>query len=192
MPRIERFHALHPRLSLRVDARDLAVDPRRDDVDVAVRFGPGDYPGLHVEALPRQPVYPVCSPGLLERGPPLASLADLGGHTLLQVEWRHATTVAPPGWAWWLAAVEAPPFDAGGGPRFSQQAMAIEAAAAGQGIALADGLLAGDNLAAGRLVRPFEAEAVPDLGYFLVCTQDAAESARVHAFRDWIRAEMGA
>lgn len=191
VPRIEHFRRRHAGFELRVDARHEIVDLRRDDVDVALRYGPGDYAGLHVERLPERSVFPVCSPSLLEQGPPLRSLADLAGHTLIHVEWRHTRRLVPD-WESWLASVGAPPIDTTAGPRFGQQSMAVEAALAGWGIALADDLIAGNDLAAGSLVRPL-AEAVPQaFGYHLVCSPERADTARVRAFREWIMAELEA
>lgn len=190
VPRIDRFHERHPGFELRVDARDEAVDLRRDDVDVALRYGPGGYPDCHVERLPVDAVFPVCSPQLLAAGPALEQPADLLHHTLLHVEWRHTTRVAAPDWSWWLehagVAVGAPL----AGPRFGQHSMAVDAAVAGQGIALANELLAADDLAQGRLARPLPHSVAQEFGYFLVCLPEAAESERVRALRDWVMAEL--
>lgn len=133
--------------------------------------------------------FPCAGPILLERGPALETLADLRHHALLHVEWRH-TSRAVPDWRSWLEAVGGPDIDTGPGPRFGQQSMGLDAAAAGQGVALADDLVAANDLAAGRLVRPLDDAAPQAFGYFLVCLPETAETARVRAFRDWVFAEL--
>lgn len=189
VPRIQDFREQYPGFELRVDARDQVVDLRRDDVDVALRYGPGGYEDMHVEHLPQQSVFPVCSPPLLERGPPLTAAADLRGHTLLHVEWRHTTRLVPD-WRSWLDAVGAPDIDTDTGPRFSQQSMALDAAVAGQGVALANDLLVATDLESGRLVRPLAESTPQEFGYFLVCLPEAVATPRVRALRDWVFAEL--
>lgn len=189
VPRIQHFREQYPGFELRIDARDQVVDLRRDDVDVALRYGPGGYEEMHVEDLPEQSAFPVCSPALLERGPPLETLADLHRHTLLHVEWRHTARLVPD-WRSWLDAVGAPTMDTGTGPRFSQQSMALDAAVAGQGVALANELLVAADLSAGRLVRPLEESTPQEFRYFLVCLPEATHTPRVRAFREWVFAEL--
>lgn len=190
VPRIERFRQRYPGFELRIDARDQLTDFRRDNVDVALRYGPGNYGDeLHVERLPVQMVYPVCSPALLESGPPLENVHDLRNHTLLHVGWPDSERRIPD-WSAWLASVGAPEMSTESGPRFAQQSVALEAALAGQGIALANDMLVADDLAAGRLVRPLQEAAPQEFTYFLVCLPAAADTARVRAFREWVFAEL--
>jgi len=191
IPRIQHFHDRHPGFELRIDARAQLVDLRRDDVDVALRYGPGGYEDMHVEELPAQSVFPVCSPGLLETGPPLETLADLQEHNLLHVEWRH-TRQPVPDWRSWLDAVGAPSMDTESGSRFSQQDMAVAAAVAGQGVALANELLVAEDLAHGRLVRPLAESTPQEFRYFLVCLPETVDTARVRAFREWVFTELSA
>lgn len=189
IPRIQHFRDQYPGFELRIDARAELVDLRRDDVDVALRYGPGGYEDMQVEELPAQSVFPVCSPHLVEREPGLETLADLHEHTFLHVEWRHTTQLVPD-WRSWLDAVGAPPVESESGPRFSQQNMAVDAAAAGQGVALANELLVADDLASGRLVRPL-AESIPqEFRYFLVCLPESTDTARVRAFSEWVFREL--
>lgn len=188
VPRVQRFRDRYPHYDLRIDARGEVVDLRRDDVDIALRYGPGGEEG-HVELLPAQSIFPVCNPVLLEHGPPLETLADLERHTLLHVEWRH-TSRQVPDWRSWLEAVEAPAMGSEGGPRFSHQAMALDAAVAGQGVALASELLVADDLAAGRLVRPLAESAPQGFHYALICLAEMAQIPRVQAFRDWLFDEL--
>src|SRR5690625_4266268 len=87
IPRLERFRQRHPGIELRIDASARLVDLHTEDVDVGIRHGLGDYPGLHVERLPAQEVFAVCSPALLSGTHPLRQLADLRHHTLLHLRW---------------------------------------------------------------------------------------------------------
>jgi LysR family glycine cleavage system transcriptional activator len=191
VPRLDRFRAAHPGIDLRISASDRLVDPAREAVDACVRFGPGGYPGLEVQPLAEERVFPVCSPHLLAAGPPLERPEDLARHTLLHdmVLADHALRVD---WRRWLAAAAAAGVDARGGLRFSHASLALEAAMAGQGVALARGTLVRGDLAAGRLVKPFEVELDSGLSYWLVTAPAAAPRPRLEAFRGWLLAEIGA
>ena len=95
---------------------------------------------------------PVCSPALLRGKNPLNQPGDLRHHTLLHVEWKDAEA----SWRMWLLAAGLHDIDRTRGPQFTMENMAVQAALDGQGVALIGDILAADELAAGRLVRPFE------------------------------------
>jgi LysR family transcriptional regulator, glycine cleavage system transcriptional activator len=138
--------------------------------------------------------FPVCAPQLLSRGPQLKEPADLAHHVLLQDQ-SPCTPRLPDlvDWKRWLAAIGITTIDAERGPRFSFAHMALQAAAAGQGVALASSALIGDDLTTGRLVRPFGDLAVRSpYGYYLVCPEATAEREKVVMFRDWALAEAQA
>jgi LysR family glycine cleavage system transcriptional activator len=189
VPRLEAFRERHPGTEIRIDAMERMVDFRQDDVDVGLRYGRGHYPGLHVERLAAQTVFPVCSPWLMQGEAPLRTPADLRHHTLLQVDWSYAGLAAPD-WPAWLADAGVEGIDAEAGPCFGQQSMALQAAIAGHGVALGSALLVADDLAAGRLVRPFAHGLHEELTYFLVCLPEAAATPRVRQFRDWLFSEL--
>lgn len=190
VPRLEDFRQHANGTEIRLDTSERLSDFAADDVDLAIRYGPGHYTGVHVEHLAAQAVFPVCSPWLLEHGPALREPADLAGHTLIHVDWARAGLTAPD-WGSWLETAGAPDVDAGGGPHFNQQSMAIQAAVAGHGVALGSAILVADDLAARRLVRPFEHALMEPNAYHLVCPHAAAQTRRFRLFRDWIFAEMG-
>ena len=189
MPRVPRFRAKHPDIELMISASTQLVDFRRDDVDIGIRLGRGEYPDLHVTKLMDDYIFPVCSPALL-RGPhPLRSAEDLKHHTLL-----HDTAIASeeesPTWRNWLRHAGVSDVDGSRGPGFSDAAMAIQAAIAGQGVALGRPALVVEDLAAGHLVRPFEQQIKNRYSYYLVCAKTSADQPKQRAFRDWMLEEI--
>jgi len=191
IPRLDRFRAMHPEFDVRIDATDALVNFAGDGVDVALRYGRGTYRNLRSECLMPEVAFPVCSPRLLERDPPLTRPEDLRHHTLLHVQWRTEDDAAP-SWRMWLRAAGVEGVDAERGPRFSVQGMALEAAIEGQGVALAGAALVGGDLRAGRLVRPFppSLSQATAFSYYLVYPEAKAGDPKVMAFRDWVRAEV--
>lgn len=193
VPRIERFKGRHPGIEVRIDATADLADFRTGDVDVGIRHGHGDYPGLYVEQLPHQEMFPVCSPALLEADPPLRTPSDLRNHTLLHVQWRElGQEDMTANWSTWLQRAGVTDVDPQAGPRYWQEALALQAAIEGHGVALVRSYTAAGDLAAGRLVRPFTHSFPEDFGLFLVCLPQAAETAKVAAFREWIFDELAA
>ncbi len=190
VPRLDRFRRAHPDLEIRIDAIDTLVDFVRDDVDVAVRFGRGNYPGLRTDWLSTEDVFPVCSPALPAGPEPLRMPADLARHTLLHVDWRSQGDTWPD-WRMWLLAAGAPEVDADRGLKLSQDTMALQVAIDGQGVALTNSALAADDLAAGRLIKPFDPalDLAVEFAYYVVSPEATAEAPRVTAFREWILAE---
>ncbi len=186
--RLERFRARHPEIDVRLDATDRLTDFERDGVDLVIRYGGGNYAGLHVEPLFATAVFPVCSPALFDKSPPLKEPGDLAHHTLLHVDWtsQHVTW---PNWRMWLLAAGAKGVDAERGPRFNDAGLVLQTALAGQGVALATDVLAADDLAAGRLVRPFELSVPVDFGYYIVCPREKADNPKVAAFAAWLQEE---
>lgn len=187
VPRLSGFQALHPELDVLLDTTDRLIDPRREAIDLGIRFGAGDYPGLEVTQLFGDDIFPVCSPELL-RGPhPLSSPADLTHHNLLHVDWTPFIIAETGDWGTWLlAAGYDDQVDASRGPRFSHTNLALQAAVHGQGVAIGSTKLAEEDLAAGRLVRPFEVSVAVNFCYYVVTAPGAAARPKVKAFRDWL------
>ncbi len=192
--RLGTFKAAYPDIDVRLQTTDKVADFARDGVDIGIRFGAGHYPGQQATRLFDEEIFPVCSPGLRERGPPLDSPADLAGHTLLHVEWTWALTKGKGetlDWELWLRAAGAEGVDALRGPRFSHANLALQAAIEGQGLALGSESLARDDLAAGRLVCPFDVVLPVNFAYYLVYPEETADRPKIAAFRHWILAEIG-
>jgi LysR family glycine cleavage system transcriptional activator len=182
VPRLGRFRAANPEIDLRISTSQHLVDFAREDVDVGIRMGRGEYPGLRVDRLFGETLVPVCSPALLGGAHPLRQPEDLRHHVLLHDD--DAT-----GWRLWLELAGVDGLDAGRGLTFTDSAMVVQAAAEGQGVALARTALAAWDLAAGRLVRPFDVSMPHDLAYYLVCPEASAERPRIVAVREWLLAE---
>ncbi len=179
VPRLGRFRQIHPDIDLRIDPSAALTDFASGDVDVGVRYGRGKYPGLRADWLMTEDIFPVCSPALLSGEHPLRAPGDLEHQVLLHDD-GHGD------WRTWLLAAGIDRVDPTRGPIFTDSSMLIQAAMAGQGVALARGVLAADELAAGRLVRPFTLSLPTEYTYYLVCPQNTAEQPKIAAFRDWL------
>ena len=190
VPRLEHFRSRHPDIEIRIDGTDRLVDLARDDADVALRYGPGGYNGVRVDWLFSQVNTPVCSPALLSGEHPLNQPDDLRHHTLLHIDWKDAEA----SWRMWLLAAGLHDIDPTRGPRFTMENMAVQAALDGHGVALIGDILVADDLAAGRLVRPFDPSLSTPLtfSFYLLSAKDGAEQPKVAAFRDWLLEEARA
>ena len=187
VPRLERFRSQHPDIEIRIDGTDRRVDLTRGAADVALRYGPGGYDGLRVDWLFGQVNTPVCSPALLSGEHPLHEPDDLRLHTLLHIDWKDAEA----SWRMWLLAAGLHDIDPARGPRFTMENMAVQAAIDGHGVALVGDMLVADDLAAGRLVRPFDPNLSTPLtfSYYLLSAKDSAGQSKVEAFRNWLLEE---
>ncbi|NIR91690.1 MAG: transcriptional regulator GcvA [Gammaproteobacteria bacterium] len=192
VPRLDRFQALHPEIEVRVDASNRLIDFEREDVDLGIRYGSGVYRGLVVHRLTSgtEVVFPVCSPQLLEGLHPLRRLDDLRWHTLIHTDWKGQEDTWP-NWRVWLRAAGLTDIDASRGPRFNVGALAAQAAVEGQGVALCNEFLAAQDLAEGRLVKPFElgVKAATHFAHYLVYPEAAARRPKVAAFCEWVLRE---
>jgi LysR family glycine cleavage system transcriptional activator len=186
VPRLDRFLSLVPNTDVRIEVGITAVDFEREEVDVAIRFGSGDYPGFRITRLFEDTVFPVCSPALLSGKKPLRQPRDLLQHNLIHVEW-HAQGATWPNWRMWMTAAGVTDFDDRGGLHFGHSSLAIEAALNGQGVVLGETSLVADDLAAGRLVQPFavELKGPPRFAYYLISPEKRADEDMVRLFREW-------
>jgi LysR family glycine cleavage system transcriptional activator len=185
VPRLGSFREQHPDIDVRISASERLVDFNREDVDVAIRFGNGTWPGLHSSLLLKENLFPVCSPKLLEGPIPLREPADLIHHNLLyDYDWRENV------WLRWLTDAGVKVQSLRHSLSFNHSNLMLQAAADGLGVALTGGPLAGDDLAAGRLVRPFETVLRNETVFFLVAPEATVDRPKVKAFREWILAEI--
>jgi LysR family glycine cleavage system transcriptional activator len=188
VPRMSRFSAGHPEIEVWVSADMQLADVAGGRVDVAIRYGHGDYQGVRTETLLDAGVVPVCSPALLEGRRPLLRPADLAFQTLIHVS--HSAVEEPrPDWASWLKSRRLDGIDPTVGSRFDQTALAIEDAANGRGVALAPRAFVARDLASGRLVIPFaDGYLATDMAY-RVLTRRSHIRPEARAFVNWLRAE---
>ena len=187
VPRLDRFRAAHPEIELRLDVNDRVVDFDAAGADIAVRYGMGHYPGLAAEKLGDESVFPVCAPRVAAR---LSQPGDLAREELIHVDGNARFDPEFPDWRSWLAAAGVRGLDAGRGLRFTLSSPAIEAAVDGQGVLLARSVVVAEDLAAGRLARPFALELPVRPAYYLVCPKAALRRGPVTRLRDWILAEF--
>ena len=181
VPRLVRFGERHPEIDVRIKAVDMDEGSLSDDVDVAIYYGRGNWPGLRCYKLHTEFLLPVCSPLLLASGRPLRQPSDLQWHTLLHDGSRRD-------WHNWLKEVGVEIPNVSQGPIFSHSSMVIQAAVHGQGVALGHSVLSQPEIEAGRLVCPFEQVLESKNAYYLVCQESQAEQGKIAAFRDWMLA----
>jgi LysR family transcriptional regulator, glycine cleavage system transcriptional activator len=181
-PRLGGWRASHPDVPLSVIGTDRIVG--QDEADLAIRYARSPPPRSERELF-RDRHYPVCSPGLVARGEPIASPADLGRYPLIQYDWLANDRLSPN----WRRRFEA----ACGAPQtwtiafsFREEAHAIEAALAGQGVMLCSDVVVADELASGALVKAFDF-GLPGYGFYPVIAPNHPRRATLEAFVQWLR-----
>jgi LysR family glycine cleavage system transcriptional activator len=189
IPRLSQFQELYPDTEVRMSADMTLTDFSGSDMDLAIRYGPGGYEGLHCERLMTESVVVVCSPRLLEGQTGAKHAADLINLPLIHDDAPERDPSCPT-WGMWFAARGLRRADAERGLRFNQSSLAIEAAIGGKGLALAKRQLALGDIAEGRLVAPLsEAEAPVNFAYWLVWPRGRRFEPAQMAFLDWLRAQ---
>ena len=200
MPRLPRFMESNPHIDLRISASADLVDAdtsapslsedilRRHGVDVAIRFGSGNYPGCDVERLVNVSALPLCAPALLnDPDRPLRRPQDLANHLLLHDETAYE---GRPDWPTWLNAVGANEVDGTRGLKFNRVSLALAAAVEGQGVVLTLEQLAMDDVRKGRLVIPFDHKVELSQAYHVITLQNGVSSERVASFKRWLFEEV--
>jgi LysR family glycine cleavage system transcriptional activator len=190
VPRLGHFEQAHPQVDVWLSAGIELVDLTAGEVDVAIRYGAGRYPGLEVTRLISETVIPVISPEFAKEQP-LDTPDDLKNHILLH-DGSPDLDDSCPDWPMWLAARGLRGVDGNRGPRFNQSSLVIEAAVNGRGVALAKRTLAQADLDAGRLVAPLQIATAVDFAYYLVHPKAKGRLPQVKAFIGWIEAEAEA
>jgi DNA-binding transcriptional LysR family regulator len=179
VPRLPAFQALDPDLSISIrPTAALAVMDGRDGVDLAIRYGPGRWPGLKSAPLLAGTLFPVCAPAYRDRHA-IERPADLLRLRLLRCPRQR--------WATWFAASALQELEPDLGPSFDDASLLVQAAIDGQGVALARAALVVDDLASNRLVRLFDIAVPDEYAWYLVWREPLACDAESHArFRDWL------
>lgn len=180
VPRLGGFQRANPEIDVRVSTGTSLVDFSREDVDIGIRYGRGQWPNLTAERLVAEDVMPVCAPSLVKGPSGLRKPADLKRFTLLHIG------NFPDDWQVWLTAADVKGVDATRGVSFDFALAAYQAAMDGLGVALGRNPLVEPDLKAGRLVVPFEFKRSSEFAYYLVYPPEAIRRRKIKAFRDWV------
>ena len=180
--RLGRFAEAHSEIDLRVSASMHHVDFAREEVDVAVRHGDGNWPGLDAVRLCTEQLFPVCSPKLVSGRGRMSKPADIMKFPLLHLDDRTA-------WSRWFDAAGVAEPELSRGPVMNRASMLIDAAVDGQGVALARTTLAAWDLINGRLIRPLDVTLRLSKSYWIVCPKAVSALPKIKIFRDWLLAE---
>ncbi len=191
VPRLDQFHEAHPEVDVWISADMNVVDFAMGDVDLAIRYGAGEYEGLQVERLMSETIVPVCSPRLLMGDNALKTPADLAHHALLHDSSPDKDDSIPT-WPMWLKAAGVENVDGSRGIKFNQSSLVIEAAVAGKGVALAKSALALADLEAARLVIPFDMTTPSSFAYYIVHPTSKASFPAVKTFKEWLHGQADA
>lgn len=181
-PRLADFVASHPDIDLRIATSPQLAELGSGDIDAAIRYGRGDWPGLTAIRLADEELLPVCSPEYLRRNP-VDSAADLARRTLLQAD-------LPDQWRDWFRAAGAATDGIGRGLRFDDANALLQAAADGLGVALGRSLLVAEDLRSGRLVVPLDLRIPASYSYWFVVSAGRENDAQLARIRDWLRRQF--
>ncbi len=182
LPRLSTFQESHPTIDVRITTSTGLVDFRTGDVDAAIRYGRGHWPGLRADWLIADQLFPVCSPALLAGKKPLRKPEDLADHVLL-----HSIAGNDDDWRLWLTAAGLPAnLSKQPGVTFDLIFVAVQAAIDGIGVAMGRTTYVKDDIAKGRLVAPFKMTLPADAGFYLVSPAGKADPPKLRAFREWL------
>jgi LysR family glycine cleavage system transcriptional activator len=182
VPRLERFRVIHPDVEVRIETSNEPVESLKDTHDIVIRGGPDTFYGYAMRPFLEEERLPVCSPALLRRLP-LRTPEDMQRHTLLH------TSSLPRVWPDWLAQVDLPALTPAAVLTFDHFYLTLQAAVDGMGIAMGPTALVADDLAAGRLVAPFDGPRLPSRSYCTYVADDKADDDVIVLFRSWLERE---
>jgi LysR family glycine cleavage system transcriptional activator len=178
-PRLKYFWLQYPEIDLRLYHTHNAVDFEREEIDIAVTYGKGDWPGVVVEKLLSLDFFPVCSPSFMSNDKPLTDLGNLRYYALLHDADYEC-------WGDWLRLVGIDDIDANRGTVIDDTNVLIQAAIDGQGIAIGSTTFVEDLLESGRLVKPFDVTLVNEFAYYVVYPEAHLKNPAVRAFKEWL------
>lgn len=183
VPRISQFSVAYPDIDVRIKAVDFDEGFLDESIDIAIYYGRGRWSGLHSEQLHKEYLTPVCSPMLFTSNKPLNSLADLSEHILLHDSSRE-------NWKQWLKQFNMTNVNVNQGPMFSHSMLVLQAAALGQGVALANTMLAKPDIDSGRLICPFSERVESKDGFYIVSEIAHHEQEKIILFREWLLSQV--
>lgn len=178
--RLGKFAALQPGIEVRLVVSGTMIDLSHSDIDCAIRFGKGRWPGVKAELIGGSRYSPVAAPPVAAR---LSSPVDLAHVPLLR------DTASMLSWDEWCRNAGIAPLELTG-PRYDDPALAFDAAISEQGVLMAVDLMSADAVSDGRLVRPFDIAVESELGYWFVTPEGRREPKKTRAFREWLRQEV--
>jgi LysR family glycine cleavage system transcriptional activator len=189
IPRLPKFYALHPDIDVRISTSLGLVDFQRDNFDAAIRLGSGQWFGLEAIKLFDESVTPMCSPRLLEGPDALKSPDDLSKYVLLH---NHSMDydVDAPTWETWLKAAGASGVDASRGTHFSLPDHGLQASIDGAGVVLGWRSLSAKDIAAGRVVEPFDLTLPLGSSFYLAYPEAHSLRPNIAVLRDWLVQEV--
>lgn len=189
LPRIDDFYKDRPTMEVRIQASDDLVNFAEENVDLALRYGSGHYADLRSEKLMDEHILPVCHPDLVTGEGAIETPADLSRYTLIH-DVSQDVDPAAPSWAMWLKAAGAAGIKGGRALHFDLTTLALDAAIAGKGVALARRVLVDADLKAGRLAAPFQGEVAASFGYYMVAPEPQWRQRKIAGFVAWLKAEV--
>ena len=184
LPRLPSFQEAHPEIMLNIISSDGDLDFTKERIDVAVRFGHGEWKDAIVDPLMSEEIMVVCSPKLMQGPQPVTDYDSLRHHRLI----RHSTR--PDSWEHWFRSVGAHREDQQWGPSLEHFFMIIQAAIAGLGVALLPSFLIEDDIRSGKLVSPFKDRIAGPGGYYFITPASKSNLPRVTLFRKWLLEQL--
>jgi LysR family glycine cleavage system transcriptional activator len=182
VPHLNEFQKANPSLEVRLMLNSTQLEPHfaNVEVDAAIAYGAGEWHGYRCHRLMAEELIAVCSPALVGERGPLREPADIATVTLLHVLPRMGQ------WREWLRIARVSGVDPDRGPRFQSTPLALEAAMAAAGVAIANPRFIAPHLETGRLVVPFEVDLPSTSGYWLVYADSREDEPQIAAFREWL------
>jgi|MDTG01.3.fsa_nt_gb LysR family glycine cleavage system transcriptional activator len=186
IPVLPNFHQRFPDIDLRFLSKPVEEDAlATGDAEIEIRYGNGQWPGMHAFEFLKEDIFPVCSPKLLEGREPLTDLAQLSEfeliHDVMSIDWLE-----------FLDHFEVLGVNARGGFGFNHSNLVLRAALAGHGFALGREALVASAIKSGDLVRPFEESITSSQSYYIVCRPQVSDTPEVKAFSYWLLDELEA
>lgn len=184
LPRLHRFHERFPNIDIRFLSKPVEEDVlATGDADLDIRYGDGNWPGLHVHEFLREDIFPVCSPKVLENHAPLTNLEELSDfdllHDVMSIDWQH-----------FLENFGVDSVKVRRGFSFNHSHLVIQACIKGNGFALGREALVVEALKLGQLVRPFKEAITSPYAYHIVCRKEDSDAAPIKAFSYWLMDEI--
>jgi putative choline sulfate-utilization transcription factor len=184
VPRLSSLQRTAPELDVRILTSQTELDPQREPIDMAIVFGSGHWPGCIAELVVQECVVPVCAPSLLSERFVPKTLHELQALPLLHLESGPDSQWLD--WLTWFRALSVNPAPAEQRITINNYSLVIQAALAGQGVALGWRPLVNDLLERGQLVLALDQAVVTSKGYYLVHRRPGAGARSVRQFRSWI------